>query len=365
MSPVLTDAEITFVLPDPDRRYQEVTLYQELQRPRESPVATWADGEWRARLPRVDQAPKGPKRMEYAFVVTHPDGGKEFITDPGNPVVADGPFGAKSVLQFPTYQPPAWLQAEAPAGGFGHIEWSEIPLSRYRSAVTCGVWTPAGHNRDDELPLLLVHDGPEFDELSRLTHLLALAVAEGRIPPMRAALLAPVPNRRNETYSASAHYADALATRVVPHLDHHAPSPADDRPAVMGASLGALAALHAAHRHPATFGDLVLLSGSYFRMRSDHQERGFAHFNRISRFVGRVATGRATLPVRTIAISVGTVEENYVNNQIMASGLEAAGHDVRLTTFADGHTYTAWRDALDPVLLDVLADGMSARRSTL
>ena len=364
VSPQLTDTEIHFVLPDPKKQYDAVTLYQELQRPRESPVATWHDGAWLARIPRVDLIADGPNRMEYAFVVTHADGGQEFRTDPGNPHVADGPFGGKSVLEFPAYTRPPWLDEPPPPAGVGEIRWHEIGLPRFRDSVACGIWQPATATDTAALPLLIVHDGPEFDSLGQLTRLLSLAVADGRIPPIRAALLAPLNGRRNETYSASAHFSDAVATAVLDHLRVHAPQPEGHRPAVMGASLGGVAALHAAHRHPGAFGDLILLSGSYFRARTDKHESGYAHFNRISRFVGRLSTGRATMPVRTIAIIVGTVEENFANNLVMANGLEAAGHDVRLTTFRDGHTYTAWRDTLDPALLDVLQTGLSTRHIT-
>ena len=57
----------------------------------------------------------------------------------------------------------------------------------------------------------------------------------------------------------------------------------------MGASLGALAMLHAHRMHPDLFGGLFLQSGSFFRQRLDRYERGFPRFGRISRFVGRRA----------------------------------------------------------------------------
>ena len=62
----------------------------------------------------------------------------------------------------------------------------------------------------------------------------------------------------------------------------------------MGASLGALAMLHAHRRSPAAFGGLFLQSGSFFRPRFDAHEPGFPRFGRIARFVGARARGRAS-----------------------------------------------------------------------
>ena len=60
----------------------------------------------------------------------------------------------------------------------------------------------------------------------------------------------------------------------------------------MGASLGALGALHAHWLHPGAFSGLFLQSGSFFRRRSDGHEAGFPRFTRLTRFVVRVPGGR-------------------------------------------------------------------------
>ena len=61
----------------------------------------------------------------------------------------------------------------------------------------------------------------------------------------------------------------------------------------MGASLGALAMLHAHRMHPDSFGGLFLQSGSFFRQRFDRNEAGFGRFRRITRFVGTVLRERS------------------------------------------------------------------------
>ena len=135
--------------------------------------------------------------------------------------------------------------------------------------------------------MLIAHDGPEYAEHAALTVLL------GQLPPLRATLLGPVD--RNETYSASARYARALADEILPALP-----PAPKRIG-LGASLGALALFHVHRRYPESFDALFLQSGSFFR-RADSHERWFPRYERIARFVGGVHRNR---PERAIPIVLG------------------------------------------------------------
>jgi enterochelin esterase family protein len=153
---------------------------------------------------------------------------------------------------------------------------------------------------------------------------------------------------RAEDYSASARYARSLAV-LVPRL-----APAAARVG-MGASLGALAMLHARRLHPGAFGALYLQSGSYFRLRWDRHEAGFPRFRRISRFVGTVLRdGHAAAPI-PITLTCGAPEENLPNNRAVAAALRRQGHDARFIVNRDAHNPTAWRDTFDPHLIDLLA----------
>jgi enterochelin esterase family protein len=123
----------------------------------------------------------------------------------------------------------------------------------------------------------------------------------------------------------------------------------------MGASLGALAMLHAQLRHPRPFDALLLQSGSFFRQRWDRQEASFPRFRRISRFVGTVLRGEWAARPIPIAITCGTAEENLANNRAVAAALNAQGHTVWLGEVRDAHNWTCWRDAFDPHLATLIA----------
>ena len=306
-------------------------LGQELSRPRPGPPFEWVDGAWRLEFPRPDA-----DRMEYLLGL---DG--DFRPDPANPLRAPGPFGDKSVIEWPEYRAPDWLGSIADAGP---VEELEVRCRRLVARVRVLVYsTPEPPGND--APLVIAHDGPEYAEYAGLTRFLDAMSWEERIPPLRAALIQPVD--RNETYSASALYAGALVRELLPAIAKRAPHGVR---VGMGASLGGLAMLHAHVRHPKTFDGLLLQSSSFFRQRSDKQESGFERYRRITRFVGTVLNGTGLERPIPIGITVGSAEENRANNEAVAEALTAQGYPTWLAHIRDGHTWTCWRDAFDPHL---------------
>jgi enterochelin esterase family protein len=322
-------------VPDPERTYGEVVLAQEIARPRVGPPFEWHDGSWRLDFPRHEV-----DRMEYLLGI---DGA--FQPDPGNPLRAPGPFGEKSVVEWPEYEPPAWLDSVADAGPVVPLE---IRCRRLVARVHVLLYaTPDPPGID--APLLVAHDGPEYAQYSALTRFLDVMSWEERIPPLRAALIQPVD--RDETYSASALYAAALARELLPELTKHAPH----GPRIgIGASLGGLAMLHAHRRHPRLFDGLLLQSGSFFRQRSDKQESGFPRYRRITRFVGTVLRGGEGARPIPVAITCGTAEENRANNEAVAAALREQDYPAWSALVRDAHNWTCWRDALDPHLPAVI-----------
>ncbi|MGH2817419.1 MAG: alpha/beta hydrolase [Actinomycetota bacterium] len=344
----MTDRDVTFALQDGDHALSSVKLCQEITRPRVGPAFERVDatGTWRLRFPRPNA-----DRMEYLFRVEHKDGGSETIPDPANPERAPGPFGEKSVVDFPGYRAPAWTEAARELHGNEIV--SHIRARSLRVDLPLIVWTSPGAAEDDALPLLVAHDGPEYADFSDLLKFLDLFTRSGALPPMRAALVGPV--ERGHIYSASTSYARALAYEIVPAIERMAPMPHGRSKRVgMGASLGALAMLHAHRTHPAVFGGLFLQSGSYFRQRFDKQESGFVRFRRISRFAGRVLSASDWAHPIPIAMTCGSVEENMANNRAMRDALSTQGYDVVWRENRDGHNWIAWRDTFEQDLLALL-----------
>ena len=349
-SPILGHREVTFEVPDPTGELEGLNLYQEVQRPRLGPpFVRSADGSaWRLTFARAEI-----DRMEYMLEFVRAGNSVEWTADPGNPLRAPGPFGDKSVIEWPSYEAPEWL-----AGDFarpGRILEGTVDCRPIRASLPVVLWSSHGTGDDQPLPLLVAHDGPEYGQYSKLMMLLDHATSVGRLPPMRAALIGPVD--RNEIYSASAAYGRTLAHDVLPWLNRHAPTPQGRRFRVgMGASLGALAMLHAHRTHPASFGALYLQSGSFFRQRFDKLEWDFPRFRRISRFVGRVLTAEEWIHPVPVTMTCGVIEENLANNRAVHDALAAQSYDVTLATSRDGHNWVSWRDTFDPHLVDLLQE---------
>jgi enterochelin esterase-like enzyme len=262
----------------------------------------------------------------------------------GWPGVRPGPLAG-------SYRPPAWLAEPAPTGRRHELV---IRAPSLGAAVEVTLWSPAGLADEEPASLLVAHDGPEYDRVARLTDYLAARVADGRVPPVRAALLGAAD--REGWYSANDAYARVLAGTVVPELARRVPT---RRRIGMGTSLGALAMLHAHQCGPGLFDALFLQSGSFFQPVFDAQEAGFAHYGRIVAFVAAVIGGSPVdhpvdHPVPTV-MTCGGSEENLHNNRAMAAALRSQCYEVALHESPGGHDFTAWRDALDPPLGRLLA----------
>jgi enterochelin esterase family protein len=314
---------LTFRVADPDRRYVAVRLSSDLHGRHD--FRRHGDS-W------VLDLDTPLARLEYLLELEQADGTTETVLDPDNEHRAPGAFGEKSVMLTPGYEPPAWLHADAVEG---RVHELSIRARGLGTEMQVRLWDGGG------APLLLAHDGPEYDRLASLTRYSGAMIASGALPPHRVALLAPAD--RDEWYSASRRYAQALTGDVMRALD-----PVD--PVGIGASLGGLAMLHAHVRRP--FAGLFLQSGSFFVMRHDAHEYRFSRFQRVIRAV-RELKRDAGVPER-VTMTCGVLEENLANNREMARALADQEFDVELAVVPDMHNYTGWRDALHPHLTHLL-----------
>jgi enterochelin esterase family protein len=336
-----TDA-LTFQLADPDRRLAGVRLVHDLDLPGVRVDFGYRDGAWRLSLPHP-----AVWRLEYRLELAHPDGGVETVCDPGNPKRVGGAFGDRSVLECPDYREPGWLDLPAATYETRDLTVAVPALGADLAVRICS--PPTATDR-----ILLAHDGPEYDRRARLGHYSAALVRAGALPPHHLVLLTPgegASGGRDEWYSANPAYSRALVTEVLPRI--HAEVGTGRAVVGMGASLGALAMLHAQRRYPAAFAGLFLQSGSFFRPRYDRQESGFKRYLRIVRFAGRVVRSGDGPPVPAM-LTCGAAEENVHNNRDMAQALRRQGYPVDLAEVRDAHNVTAWRDALDPHLTNLL-----------
>lgn len=343
--PLTTEATIVetdrvvFRLPAADPGVQSVRLWSEV------PVAQReferTDDGWLLEIPHP-----GAHRVEYLFELS--DGlDTVLVTDPTNPLLVEGVFGDHSWLPMPGYAEPAWLDAPRVEG-----RATPVAFDTADGEVTGELWTPADTWRGTPLPLLISHDGTQMARYGRLTDFVAAAIADHTLPPLRVLLLDPGADR-NARYAANARYAKALVEQIIPDVEAQVTTLGT--PVLMGQSLGALAALHAARRHPGTFAGLFLQSGSFFTPEFDPQERGYSRWAEVTGFTSTLYTSPAPERIPTMFVC-GTQEENLANNVALAAHLAGIGGDIGWAEVPDGHTWTTWRDLLDPHLTRLLQE---------
>jgi enterochelin esterase-like enzyme len=328
--------EVVFRLADPEHALRGVRLWEELGVAAEMLEFKPVVYGWELRLPQPSV-----HRMEYMFDIT--DGA--MITDPTNPRVVGGAFGKHSWLPLPGYVEPGWLSVEPIQSSLTALPVDPTPVG----PVDVQVWAPEGIAPGFELPLLLSHDGPEFASYVGLPQYVGAMVASGELPPLRLALVRP--GSRNLWYAANPDYATALTQHVLPAVTTAYKS---REPVMMGASLGALAALYAEWNHPGTFAGLFLQSGSFFTLDTDPQESRFEFYAEVTGFVRSVLSATESPCHPVVAMTAGTPEENVHNNRVMAAHLADLGFEVSFDEAPDMHNFTAWRDVLDPCLTDLL-----------
>jgi enterochelin esterase-like enzyme len=337
--PSVVDRQLRFGFRDPERRYAEVSLDCDDAIPGRRRFRRTSTG-WVLRMRAPDVG-----RLEYRLMLTARDGSVEVVCDPANPERVRTAFGERSVALLPGYAPPVWMHRDVPPGDTEYLEHHDSDIG----TLPMTIWSPAGLAGGDTAPLLVVHDGPEYVELSALTSYAAAMVDARTLPPFRMALMHPV--KRDEWYAANPDY---IRTELAALETVGAAFRISGPWVAMGASLGGLTALLLALAAPARFGGFLAQSGSFFRADLDSQEEGYPSFARVVGAVRRIEDAEPTGHRLQVAMTCGVLEENYANNLEMFAALLRLGHDVRFFDVRDLHNYTAWRDSLDPALTELL-----------
>jgi enterochelin esterase family protein len=340
-----------------DEGGEPLRVWYHLRRFADDPSFRKRSTRWVAEVP-----PPPVDRIQYLLVRRTPDAGEAMALDPANPLTVPGVFGDHSVIELPGYQEPDWVtEVEAARVAAAEVDtaeedsaWTGEPLhvdtDVERVSVHGELMTPGGFDSGDVLPLLVVHDGPEYVRLVGLLDYLDWLGQ--RRESLRCRVLALQPDDRNRSYAASHAYTEALVRLAVPLARTMAPSVG---PAVgLGASLGALALAHAAATHPGSFGGLYLQSGSFFLPRYDAHERRFGYFDDVVQATAHLHSAPSPLTGVRVTVTAGLGEENLENNEALAARLAELGVESRIVEGRDGHNHIAWRDLLHPGLEDLL-----------
>jgi enterochelin esterase family protein len=300
------------------------------------PFQAIANGLWAATI----DLPPG-SRIEYKFEVEH-HGHRELIVDPLNPVLAHDPFGANSVCQGWGYERPDWT-LEKEESHRGRLEGMAIKSRVFQDTRPVQVYLPASFRDNRVYPLLVVHDGSDYRHFAALQTVLDNLVHRLEIPPLIVAMTQS-PDRLKE-YAGNDRHADFLARELLPALQDRYPLvDAPDHRALLGASFGGVAALHAAWAHQGLWGRLLLQSGSFAFSDIGRHNRGPV-FDPVVRFMNAFRDDPGQ-PAERMYLSCGIYESLIYENRSLLPRLQAQGIDVTLEEARDAHNWENWRDRL-------------------
>jgi len=289
---------------------------------------------------RTVELPPG-SRVEYKLEIVR-SGRAEWIEDPLNGQRATDPFGANSVICAEGYEVPGWVQPD-PEARIGELEERVVESAVFGGSRPVTLYMPARFRRRRRYPLVIVHDGPDYLQYAGMKVVLDNLIHRLEIPGMVVALLHP--EERLREYAADPRHARFLAEELVPELERDLPLLG--RPegrCLVGASMGAVAALHAATSYPDFFGRLLLQSGSFAFTDIGESPWGPAYEPVVDFMNAYRADPR---PVsRRVFLSVGVYESLVYENRSLVPGLQATGMDVRYVEARDGHNWENWRDRL-------------------
>ena len=293
----------------------------------------------------VLELPEG-SRVDYQIEIRHGDRVDRF-NDPLNPKLSHSPMGSSSVCFGHGYETPGWTSPDSSAR---QGDLTEMTLRSRALGRDCRVtlYLPARFRRSASYPLLVVHDGGDF-----LQYAAAKTVLDNLIDRLDVAetVVAFVhPQERLTEYANSTAHSRFLTDELVPQLEVQLPLMG--RPSgrcLLGSSFGAVASLSAAVRSPATYGSLVLLSGSFVHTDIGTEHGGGPVFDPVVRFVNRYRAAPTRVADR-LFVSCGVYEPLIVPNRSMVPVFESTGMVVRYVEARDGHTWENWRDRLRDAL---------------
>jgi enterochelin esterase family protein len=220
----------------------------------------------------------------------------------------------------------------------------EIRSQPYQRAIT--VYIPDGARPGQELPFIVVHDGPRLGQQDQtLAHVLDNLIAQKRIPVMAAIWIqsgggdAQGSQRGLEYDTVSGKFAEFIELEVLPAVEQrHAIRLTRDpeRRAVMGCSSGAAAAFTMAWFHPEWYRRVISYSGTFVNQQWPYNPANPGGAWDYHRHI------IADSPVKPIRIWMHVGDSDLMNPNVMRDDMHdwvAANHGMARVLAAKGYHY--------------------------
>jgi enterochelin esterase family protein len=289
--------------------------------------------------------PEG-SRVEYQIEIRRGDHYERF-NDPRNPKLSHSPMGSSSLCFGLGYQTPEWTLPD-PEARSGELRELVIPSRALGRSARVTVYLPARFRPSASYPLLVVHDGGDFLQYASMKTVLDNLIHRMDVAALVAAFV--YPDDRLAEYANSPAHSRFLNDELLAELETSLPLVGNRAGrCLLGSSFGAVATMAAAYRSPETWGNLVVMSGSFVFTDLPIDHGGGAAFDPVVKFVNRYRAKPRRLADR-VYMTCGVYEPLIVPNRSMVHVFEGTGMDVRYTESRDGHSWENWRDRLQDAL---------------
>ncbi len=280
-------------------------------------------------------------RIEYKFGVTR-NGHEEWIFDPLNDQVAYDPFGGNSVARGKDYVNPEWSD-EIEGVSRGRFDGFAMHSNALGDERKINVYVPHNFRDYRRYRLLVVHDGTDYVNYSRLNHVLDNLIYRQEISPLIVALSNP--HDRLKEYANDIRHAKHIVEELIPELEQRYPliTQSSGR-CIMGASFGGVASLSTAWQYPGVFDSMLVQSGS-FAFTDIGQHSRSPVFDPVVEFMNKFRKSPG-LPVKQAYVSCGVYESLIYENRSLVPFLRNHGIETKFEESFDGHNWENWRDRL-------------------
>ena len=298
-----------------------------------------------------DDLPGLLEAMEHGRWALDPLAGEllRYPVDPENPGL---PFG-NGIVRGPRADDEPWL-APRP-----DVEPGTLSEHRLASAVLGNerrlwVHVPAGLDPATPAPLLLVWDGGIYAHLLSCGTILDNLAAEGATPPMVTVFCHyPDDATRNAELAGNPLFEQMVLEELLPWVREHWNVTTDPRRTILlGSSLGGLASILLAYRHPELAANVVAQSGS-FGWHPDEPDRtdwAADHW-----LVDGPVDCRLWLEMGLYETQPGPHgRSGYDHTQQFLAAARTRGTDVVYRDYTGGHDYLCWRATFPRALRSIV-----------
>jgi len=274
-------------------------------------------------------------RLEYQIQLD----GEDPILDPLNPRVEVGGLGSKSVVQMPGYVAPEFIGSSEGVLQGALTEDTPITSQSLGYAVNYRVYTPAGYESLDRLPVMFVTDGQDFLAFGKLAEALDNLIAGETIRPIMAVFIDPRDvntgeNQRDQQFFDNPQYGRFIVEELVPQIDRmYRTDPSPQARLIIGASNGGYHSLYFALEQSAAFGLIAAFSPSIW-----HDPAIIETYQKAD-----------PLPLKFF-LATGVFNDNDYHTRQFQQMLDGKGCELEYLESNEGHSYGNWRGKFDEML---------------